>query len=152
MACIIKHIIHPGMSFDSWRGATWRTARHAMSHARKTGKAFKRLLPKEAPIHLGRPANRKHQSLKHGPLNFKPSLFSSSMSQYTTIRQYTTGSWNQQTKTISSTQSPSDQNRCNSQLWVAFWANRLEKTRGAPKGNGFRYKTRFDIQGIGMNL
>ena len=26
---------------------------HAMSHARKTGKAFKRLLPKEAPIHLG---------------------------------------------------------------------------------------------------
>lgn len=37
----------------SWKGATWRTARHAMSHARKTGKAFKRLLPKEAPIHLG---------------------------------------------------------------------------------------------------
>lgn len=112
---------------------------HAMSHARKNGKAFKRLLPKEAPMHLGRPAHttEKHQSWNMVLLN--PSC---SVHQCHKIQQYTTASWNQHTIQTShhlihlrapSTKSPSDQNRCNSQLWVAFWANRLEKTR-KPEG------------------
>ena len=125
---------------------------HAMSHARKTGKAFKRLLPKEAPIHLGRPAhiteNINHWNMVLWTLQTLHVQWKS-MSQYTTIYHSIVEPTNQKhliypvTQWSESMQQPA-----------------LGRILGQSPGENtmprrvmdFHYKTRFDIQGIGMNL
>ncbi len=151
--CHMAHCNHAPIMESKSTCKHWGVSRHAMSHARKTGKAFKRLLPKEAPMHLGRPAHVT-ENINLETSSFEPSsMFSSSMSQkYDNIQQHPGTNKPKTSHLLIHLRSPHIYPVTQWSEWMQRPA--LGRTLGqspgeiTAEGNGFRCKTRFDIEGI----